>query len=87
MLQSLIVPQAEGACRTICLIGIVSVLKDHRPVAAQSRMTYFQAAYIYIDVDCRSFKAAAAKYKRMHGLEQQQTEAEDRCEHPFLMQC
>ena len=43
--------------------------------------------YIYIDVDCRSFKAAAAKYKRMHGLEQQQTEAEDRCEHPFLMQC
>ncbi|DBB14715.1 TPA: hypothetical protein ACH3X3_004336 [Trebouxia sp. C0006] len=30
------------------------------------------------DLFDRSFKAAAAKYKRMHGLEQQQTEAEDR---------
>ncbi|KAL0018461.1 hypothetical protein WJX79_010025 [Trebouxia sp. C0005] len=29
------------------------------------------------DLFDRSFKAAAAKYKRMHGLEQQQTEAED----------
>lgn len=30
------------------------------------------------DLFDRSFEAAAAKYKRMHGLEQQQTEAEDR---------
>ncbi|DBB01738.1 hypothetical protein WJX77_011804 [Trebouxia sp. C0004] len=29
------------------------------------------------DLFDRSFKAAAAKYRRMHGLEQQQTEAED----------
>lgn len=29
------------------------------------------------DLFDRSFEAAAAKYKRMHGLEQQQTEAED----------
>lgn len=36
---------------------------------------------------CRSFEAAAAKYKRMHGLEHKLTETEDRLEHLFVSQC